>query len=82
MADAVNGTARTAAAVLGARLDAVVERETECRTSNKADHEDLFDRMRALEVAIATLQTRVAFWAAAATAIASIIVQVAFKLWN
>jgi len=72
----------TVVAVLGQRMSSNEAREVECRTANYQEHEELFARMRALEVGLATLQVRVAFWATTATAVSSILVQVAFKLWQ
>ncbi len=72
----------TVVAVLGQRMSSNEAREVECRTANYQEHEELFARMRALEVGLATLQVRVAFWATTATVVSSILVQVAFKLWQ
>lgn len=82
MTQTVNGEARTAVAVLAQRVNGNELREAECREQNHQDHETMFDRLRTLEVALAQLQTRVAFWAAVGAAIAGIAVQVAFKIWQ
>lgn len=82
MAELVNGEARTSAAVLAARMESNEAREAECRQQNHQDHETMFDRLRTLEVALVTLQTRVALWAAVGAFAAGIGVQLLFKLWK
>ena len=78
----VNGQARTDVARIDQRVTDALDREAECRRQNSKEHDELFERMRVLEVGLATLQTRVALWAAVATAVASVLVQVAFKVWG
>jgi uncharacterized protein (DUF1786 family) len=79
MAGAINGEARTGLAVLETRLTDCQGQEAEFRRHNREEHDEMFSRLRALEVELARLTTRVAFWAAVGAAVAAAAMQLAIR---
>lgn len=84
---ATNGDARRDIAVLAARQEACQKVQTEAWVrsdkrwdGNHEEHTEMFDRLRGLETEQARMGTRIGMWAGFGALLASVLVQVLFKL--